>query len=41
VQKNGTVALLDGPGLGLSVDFIEFKKRCPYKRRYLLPSLPI
>jgi galactonate dehydratase len=41
VQKNGTVALPDGPGLGLSVDFTEFKKRCPYKRRYILPSLPI
>ncbi len=33
VQKNGTVALPDGPGLGISVDFAEFKKRCPYKPR--------
>ena len=41
VQKDGTVALLEGPGLGISVDFTEFKKRCPYKHRYLLPSLPI
>jgi galactonate dehydratase len=41
VQKNGTVALPDGPGLGLSVNFAEFKKRCPYKHRYLLPSLPV
>ena len=30
MQKNGTVALPDGPGLGLSVDFAEFKKRLDY-----------
>ena len=41
VQKNGTVALPDGPGLGLSVDFTEFKKRCPYKPRYLPSSLRV
>jgi galactonate dehydratase len=31
VQKNGTVALPEGPGLGISVDFAEFKKRFPYR----------
>jgi galactonate dehydratase len=41
VQKDGTVALPDGPGLGLSVDFAEFKKRCPYKPRYIPASLPV
>ncbi len=30
-QKNGTVALPEGPGLGVSVDFAEFKKRYPYR----------
>lgn len=41
VQKDGTVALPEGPGLGLAVNFTEFKKRCPYKRRYLPASLPV
>lgn len=41
VQKNGTVALPEGPGLGLAVDFTEFKKRCPYKPRYLPASLTV
>ncbi len=31
VQKNGVIALPDGPGLGIEVDFEQFKKRCPYK----------
>jgi galactonate dehydratase len=30
-QKNGVVALPDAPGVGVSVDFAEFKKRCPYQ----------
>jgi galactonate dehydratase len=30
-QKNGVVTLSDRPGLGLSVDFAEFKRRFPYK----------
>ena len=41
VQKDGTVALPEGPGLGLTVDFAEFKKRCPYKPRYLPSSLTV
>jgi galactonate dehydratase len=41
VQKNGMVALREGPGLGLTVNFAEFKKRCPYKHRYLPASLQI
>ena len=41
VQKAGTVALPEGPGLGLSVNFTEFKKRCPYKRNYIPSHLPI
>jgi galactonate dehydratase len=41
VQKNGTVALPEGPGLGIPVNFAEFKKRYPYKHRYLLPSLRV
>ncbi len=41
VQKNGTVALPEGPGLGISVNFEEFKKRCPYKPRYIPASLPV
>jgi galactonate dehydratase len=41
VQKNGMVALPEGPGLGLAVDFAGFKKRCPYKPRYLPASLPV
>lgn len=41
LQKGGTVALPEGPGLGLAVNFTEFKKRCPYKRNYLLPHLAI
>jgi len=39
VQKEGSVALPEGPGLGITVDFKEFKKRCPYKPHYLAPSL--
>ena len=31
VQKNGVIALPGGPGLGITVDFAQFKKRCPYK----------
>jgi galactonate dehydratase len=31
VQKNGVIALPEGPGLGIEVDFAQFKKRCPYK----------
>lgn len=31
VQKNGVIALSDRPGLGLTVDFAEFKRRFPYK----------
>jgi galactonate dehydratase len=30
-QKGGVIALSDRPGLGLTVDFAEFKKRFPYK----------
>jgi galactonate dehydratase len=41
VQKNGTVALPEGPGLGISVDFAEFKKRCPYKHVYIPAHLPV
>jgi len=41
VQKEGTVALPEGAGLGLAVNFTEFKKRCPYKHRYLPASLPV
>ncbi len=41
VQKNGTVALPEGPGLGLNVNFAEFQKRCPYKPRYIPASLPV
>lgn len=41
VQKEGTVALPEGPGLGLTVNFAEFKKRCPYKPRYIPASLPV
>jgi len=41
VQKGGTVALPEGPGLGLTVNFAEFKKRCPFKRSYILSHLPI
>jgi len=41
VQKDGTVALPEGPGLGISVDFAEFEKRCPYKPRYLPAALPV
>ncbi len=41
VQKDGTVALPEGPGLGLTVNFAEFKKRCPYKPRYLPSALPV
>lgn len=31
LQKNGTITLPERPGLGLAVDFEEFKKRFPYK----------
>ena len=31
VQKDGYVTLPDGPGLGVSVDFEEFKRRFPFK----------
>ena len=31
VQKAGTVALPDRPGLGIEVNFTEFKKRFPYR----------
>jgi galactonate dehydratase len=41
VQKDGTVVLPEGPGLGLTVNFTEFKKRCPYKPRYIPASLPV
>jgi galactonate dehydratase len=41
VQKEGTVALPEGPGLGISVNFAEFKKRCPYKPVYIPSHLPI
>jgi galactonate dehydratase len=30
-QKNGRVRLPDAPGIGIQVNFAEFKKRCPYK----------
>jgi galactonate dehydratase len=31
VQVGGSVPLPDGPGLGIQVNFEEFKRRCPYK----------
>ncbi|HZT32626.1 MAG TPA: mandelate racemase/muconate lactonizing enzyme family protein [Bryobacteraceae bacterium] len=31
VQKNGLVALPERPGLGIEVDFAEFKRRCPFR----------
>ena len=31
VQKNGVIALPQTPGLGIEVDFAQFKKRFPYK----------
>jgi len=31
VQKNGVIALPQAPGLGIEVDFAQFKKRFPYK----------
>jgi galactonate dehydratase len=40
VQKGGTIALPEGPGLGISVNFTEFKKRFPYKRAYIPAHLP-
>ena len=40
VQKNGTVALSEAPGLGIAVNFAEFKKRYPFQRKYLPSSLP-
>lgn len=30
-QKNGMVRLPDAPGLGIRVNFAEFKKKCPYR----------
>jgi L-alanine-DL-glutamate epimerase-like enolase superfamily enzyme len=39
VQKNGVIRLPEGPGLGITVNFNEFKRRCPYQglhRRSLL-----
>ena len=30
-QQAGLVSLPDAPGIGVSVDFTEFKRRCPYK----------
>ena len=39
VQKNGVIQLPEGPGLGITVNFNEFKRRCPYQglhRRSLL-----
>jgi galactonate dehydratase len=30
-QKNGMVQLPDAPGLGIKVNFAEFKKKCPYQ----------
>jgi galactonate dehydratase len=33
VQKEGSVALPEGPGLGLEVDFAQLGKRHPYRRR--------
>jgi galactonate dehydratase len=30
-QKNGMVQLPDAPGLGIKVNFAEFKKKCPYR----------
>jgi L-alanine-DL-glutamate epimerase-like enolase superfamily enzyme len=41
VHKEGTVALPEGPGLGITVDFKEFNNRCPYKPHYIAPSLPV
>ncbi|MGH9665540.1 MAG: mandelate racemase/muconate lactonizing enzyme family protein, partial [Bryobacteraceae bacterium] len=31
VQRSGVVRLPEGPGLGISVDFAEFERRCPYR----------
>jgi galactonate dehydratase len=31
VQHDGVVTLSDAPGLGLRVNFAEFKRRCPYR----------
>jgi galactonate dehydratase len=39
-QKNGHIALPDAPGLGLRIDFAEWKRRLPYsgiRRRSMLP----
>ena len=41
VQKDGKVALPESPGLGLTVNFAEFKKRCPFKKSYIPAHLPI
>ncbi|MGA2150157.1 MAG: mandelate racemase/muconate lactonizing enzyme family protein [Bryobacteraceae bacterium] len=30
-QKNGRVALPEAPGLGISVNFAEFERKCPYR----------
>ncbi len=40
-QSNGSIPLPEGPGLGITVDFAEFKKRFPFKglnRRATLKS---
>jgi hypothetical protein len=31
VHRNGHVTLPGGPGLGLQIDFAEFKKRFPFR----------
>jgi galactonate dehydratase len=41
VQKDGTVALPESPGLGISVDFKEFEKRYPFKKKYLPAHLKV
>ena len=41
VQKGGTVALPEGPGLGISVNFAEFKKRYPFKKKYIPAHFPV
>jgi len=41
LQKDGKMPLPEGPGLGISVDFAEFKKRYPYKKRYLPAGLKL
>jgi len=41
LQKDGAMPLPGGPGLGISVDFAEFKKRCPYQKRYIPAGLKL